>query len=97
MQKKRITEKDKLNVILELEKSRINREKAKIVLSKSLVLYFCFLLVGVFGFIFDYIDSLLLNLLIIMGLVILIFGTLPYIITIAQEEKKIDEISNKYK
>ncbi|MAG08561.1 hypothetical protein CMO89_03745 [Candidatus Woesearchaeota archaeon] len=97
MKKKRLTEKDKLDVLLELEKSRINREKAKLVLNKSLVLYFCFLLVGVFGFIFDYIDSLLLNLLIIMGLVILIFGTLPYIITISKEEKKIDEISNKYK
>tara|TARA_Y100000310_G_scaffold344985_1_gene460965 strand:- start:488 stop:781 length:294 start_codon:yes stop_codon:yes gene_type:complete len=97
MKKKRLTEKDKLDVMLELEKSRINREKAKIVLNKSLVLYFCFLLVGVFGFIFDYLGSLLLNMLIIMGLAILVLGTFPYLFTITKEEKKIDEISKKYK
>tara|TARA_Y100000310_G_C20651750_1_gene799808 strand:- start:694 stop:993 length:300 start_codon:yes stop_codon:yes gene_type:complete len=97
MQKKKLTEKEKLNVMLELEKSRISREKAKLVLNKSLVLYFCFLIVGVFGFIFDYIDSFLLNLIIIMGLVILVLGTIPYMLVVTKEEKKIDEISKKYK
>lgn len=75
---------------LEIEKSRINREKSKLVLDKSLVLYFTFMVVGVAGFVFDYIDSALLNTLIIVGIFVLILGTLPYLIIISKEEKKID-------
>jgi hypothetical protein len=72
---------------LELEKSRINREKAKIVLNMGLVLYFGFLIAGVIGFSFEYIDSLLLNVLVISGIVILIVSTLPYLIIVHKEEK----------
>jgi hypothetical protein len=72
---------------LELEKSRINREKAKIVLNMGLVLYFGFLIAGVIGFSFEYIDSLLLNVLVISGIVILIVSTLPYLVIVHKEEK----------
>ncbi len=72
---------------LEIERSRINREKAKIVLNMGLVLYFGFLIVGVVGFTFDYIDSFLLNVLVIAGIVILIVSTLPYLVIIHKEEK----------
>ena len=40
------------------------------------------------GFAFDYLDSLLLNTLIIVGIFILVVGTLPYIIVVSNEEKK---------
>jgi len=53
---------------LEIEKSRINREKSRIVLNKSLFLYVLFMIVGVVGFVSDYIDSTMLNALIIAGL-----------------------------
>ena len=72
---------------LELERSRINREKAKIVLNMGLVLYFGFLIAGVIGFAFDYIDSFFLNVLVICGIVILIVSTLPYLIIIHREER----------
>jgi len=74
-------------IYLELEKSRINREKAKIVLNMGLILYFGFLIVGIVGFAFEYIDSFLLNVLIICGIVILIVSTLPYLIIVHREEE----------
>ena len=55
------SEVDREITYLELENSRINREKAKIVLNMGLVLYFGFLIAGVIGFAFEYIDSFLLN------------------------------------
>ena len=76
-----------IEITLELEKSRINREKAKIVLNMGLVLYFGFLIAGVIGFSFEYIDSLLLNVLVVSGIVILIVSTLPYLVIVHKEEK----------
>ena len=84
-------------IYLEIEKSRIKREKSRIVLNKSLFLYIAFLIVGVVGFAFDYLDSLLLNTLIIVGIFILVVGTLPYIIVVSNEEKKINEMIKKLK
>lgn len=84
-------------IYLEIEKSRINREKSKLVLDKSFVLYFSFLMVGVVGFAFKYIDSTLLNVLIIIGIAVLLIGTLPYILVIHKEEKKINSLLNELK
>ncbi|MBW2984349.1 hypothetical protein KY361_04495 [Candidatus Woesearchaeota archaeon] len=82
---------------LEIEKSRINREKSRIVLNKSLSLYIVFMIVGVIGFVFDFIDSTMLNTLIIAGIVILVLGTLPYLLISHKEEKKIDDFIKKLK
>ena len=84
-------------VYLEIEKSRIKREKARIVLNKSLFLYVAFLLVGVFGFVNNYIDSTLLNMLIIMGIFVLFIGTLPYVLITVKEEKKINNMLKELK
>lgn len=84
-------------VYLEIEKSRIKREKAKIVLNKSLFLYVAFLLVGVFGFVNNYIDATLLNVLIILGIFVLFIGTLPYVLITMKEEKKINNMLEEFK
>lgn len=84
---------------LELEKSRIDREKSMLVLNKGLFLYFCFLFVAVMGFINGYLSKDLLNILIIMSLCVIIIATLPYIKTMHKEEKRlsalIDELRSK--
>jgi hypothetical protein len=84
-------------IYLEIEKSRINREKAAIVLNKSLFLYVLFMLVGIVGFASKYIDSMMLNSLIISGIVILIVGTLPYLAITHKEEKKINDFLKRLK
>ena len=84
-------------IYLEIEKSRIKREKSKIVLNKSLFLYAVFLAVGIFGFINNYLDSSMLNVLIIMGIFVLVTGTLPYVLVSLKEEKKIDRMIKELK
>ena len=75
---------------LELKKSDIRREKARIVLDKSVWLYFLFMVIGALGFVFGYINPKMLNLLIVAAFIILIIGSLPYITIVSKEEKKID-------
>ncbi len=84
------SEADREIIYLEVEKSRINREKARIVLNMGLILYFGFLIAGVIGFAFKFIDSFLLNVLVICGIIILIVSTVPYLIIIHKEEKWIN-------
>ncbi len=84
-------------IYLEIEKSRINREKARIVLNMGLVLYFGFLIAGVIGFAFEYIDSFLLNILVVCGIVILVVSTLPYLVIVHREEKLINLKLSKLK
>jgi len=87
---KKISKKER--IYLEIEKSKIQREKASIVLNKNIMLFFCFLFIGVIGFVFEYIESFLLNVLVIIGILILLLGTIPYVIITNNEEKKIDEL-----
>jgi protein-S-isoprenylcysteine O-methyltransferase Ste14 len=46
--------------------------------------------VGVLGFLFKYIGSTLLNVLIIFGIIILITGATPYLFIIQKEEREIN-------
>ncbi len=88
---KDMTRKEEKAFDIIIEKSRLNREKSVLVLNKSLLLYFTFLFVGVIGFIYGYINSIWLNFLVIMGLCVLVIGTLPYIKIIYEEEKRLDK------
>ena len=90
--KRDLTTLEKEIIEVEVEKSRLNREKAMLVLNKSLFMYFCFLFVGIIGFINAYVSKSLLNILIVVGLLVLIIGTIPYVQTMNQEEKKLNSI-----
>jgi len=92
MSKKDLTIVEKEIIEVEVEKSRLNREKAMLVLNKSLFIYFCFLFVGIIGFINAYVSKTLLNALIVVGLIVLIVGTIPYVQTMKEEEKKLNSI-----
>ncbi len=79
-------------VDLEIEKSKLNREKSMLVLNKALILYFGFLLISIVGFVNGYITQSLFNLLIIMGLIVLVIGIVPYIKTMREEERHINKM-----
>jgi uncharacterized oligopeptide transporter (OPT) family protein len=72
---------------LELEKSRIEREKARIILNMGLVIYFGFLIAGIIGFAFEFITSSFLNVIVICGIFVLIISTAPYLIIVHKEER----------
>lgn len=87
-----LTELEKKVLDVELEQSRLNREKSMLVLHKSLFIYFCFLFVGIIGFINGFLSKNWLNALIIAGLVALIIGTVPYIQNMRKEERKLNRL-----
>ena len=82
---------------IEIERSKLNREKSLLVLDKSLLLYFSFLFIGVIGFVNGYINTTFLNILVVMGMVVLLIGLVPYLMTMHQEEKKLDTLLASYK
>jgi|GEM_PF-6324075 len=82
---------------LEIKKSDIRREKAKLVLDKCVWLYFLFMITGVAGFIYGYVESNMLNFMIIASFIVLIAGTLPYITVVSKEEKYIDTLIARLK
>ena len=94
MAKKEVSEKI---IELELKKLDIKREKAKLVLDKSIWLYFLFMIVGAMGYVYGYVNPRMLNLLIITAFIILIIGTIPYMITVSKEEKNINSFIEKLK
>ena len=77
---------------VQLEKSRLNREKSINLLNKGVLMYFSFTFLAIVGFINGYINQHFLNILITMGLCTLLVGTIPYIYNMSKEEKSLDEI-----
>ena len=72
-----------------LEHSRMNREKSVLVVDKSILIYFSFLLVAVFGFSTGHIEGGLLNFMFILAFSVLIVGFISYLITMHKEEKRL--------
>lgn len=81
---------------LEIEQSKLNREKCLLMLDKSLLMYFAFLIVGIVGFINRYITVQYLNLVIALSFCVLASGLIPYMVTMYREEKKLDALLKAY-
>ena len=82
---------------LEIEKSKLNREKSLLLLDKSLLMYFAFLIIGVVGFVNRYLDVRFLNVMIALSFGVLAVGLVPYMLTMSKEEKKLNELIETYK
>ncbi|MBS3106534.1 hypothetical protein J4419_02615 [Candidatus Woesearchaeota archaeon] len=81
---------DKLQ--LELEQSRMLREKARVILDKSTALYGLFMIVSLLGFFYDRITAQMLALLVAVGILILILGAVPYLVVTSKEERRIEKL-----
>ena len=83
---------DRAIIDLEIEKSKLNREKSMLVLNKSLTIYFIFLFISILGYVNNYINKSLFNILIVMGLCVLLIGIIPYIKTMQEEERNLNDM-----
>lgn len=92
---KPLTKNQEKTLDLEIEKSRLNREKSMLVLNKSLLVYFSFLFVAIVGFTTNNLGRGSLNALVILGFFVLLVGTWPYVKTMKNEEKKLDGLIKK--
>jgi len=94
---KKMTDQDRLLMDLEFEKSRLEREKSILVLNKSLFLYFTALFVAIIGFVNDFITRDLLNIIVVIGIIVLVIGFIPYLRSTVKEEKLLDSLIAKAK
>jgi hypothetical protein len=79
-------------IYLEIERSKLKRERDRVVMEKSIFLYFLFMMVAILGFVFKYIDILYANLLVVFGIIVLLIGVIPYTIRAHKDEKFIDSL-----
>ncbi|MBI2142810.1 hypothetical protein HYU20_00520 [Candidatus Woesearchaeota archaeon] len=93
---KRAGVKEEMVLALEIEKSKLNREKSLLLLDKALLVYFAFLVVGIIGFINKYLDARYLNVMIVMSFGVLAVGLVPYMLTMAGEERKLNALIAAY-
>ena len=80
---------------LELEQSRMLREKARVILDKSTALYGLFMIVSLLGFFYEKITARTLSLLVGVGILILVLGAVPYLLVTSREEKRIEALLRK--
>jgi uncharacterized membrane protein (DUF485 family) len=84
-------------VEVKLERLKIEREKAVLVLNKALMMYFIFLFIALLGFVNGYIKVKYLNGLVVMGFIVLIVGTIPYVRISRREELELNRLEKELK
>ena len=87
---KNFTAQDSMIFEMELEISKLKRDKSVFVLNKAIFLYFFFIFLGVLGLLTGYEN--VFNILVILGLISIIVGSVPYISTMYYEEKNLKEM-----
>ena len=88
----KLSARDQMLLSLEIEKSKLNREKSLLLLDKSLLMYFAFLIIGVIGFVNKLLDVRYLNIMIMLSFGVLAVGFVPYMLTMSSEERKLNEL-----
>ena len=86
-----------IRLSLEIEQSKLNREKSLLMLDKSLLMYFAFLIVGIVGFINKYLTVMSLNIVVILSFCVLASGLIPYMITMNREETRLNVLLSNYR
>lgn len=87
---KRLTESEIQVIKLIIEKSKVKRERASLLINKGITLYFSFLIVGVLGLINEVVTITLFNTLVLLGFGVLLFAAIPYIQLMRKSEMDID-------
>ncbi|MFP4117470.1 MAG: hypothetical protein ACLFTR_00950 [Candidatus Woesearchaeota archaeon] len=87
---KSFTSQDSMIFEMELEISKLKREKSVFVLNKAIFLYFFFIFLGVLALLTGY-DGVF-NLLVVLGLATIIIGSIPYVSTMYNEEKNLQNM-----
>ena len=96
--KRKLSEAEKQIIMLRIEKVKLQREKALLILNKSVTLFFAFIGVAVVGLVNKIITAFQLNILVVIGVMALVVGIMPYSMTSRKEEKElektIDDLTN---
>ena len=96
--KRKLSEAEKQIILLKIEKVKLQREKNLIILNKATMLFFAFIAIAVVGLVNKVISTKQLNIMIVIGILAMVVGILPYSTAARKEEKDleqtIDELTN---
>ena len=96
--KRKLSEAEKQIIMLRIEKVKLQRERNLIILNKSIVFFFAVVAIAIVGMLQGLISSMQLNILVVVGIVVLVIGVIPYGVASRKEEKDlettIDELTN---
>jgi len=96
--KRKLSEAEKQIIMLRIEKVKLQRERNLIILNKSIIFFFAVVTIAVVGMLQGLISSMQLNMLVVVGIVVLVIGVIPYGVSSRKEEKglenTIDELIN---
>jgi hypothetical protein len=87
-----LSEAEKQYITLLIEKSKLNRERAKLILDKGLVLFFAFLLFAILAYQNQLVSKLLFNMLVVGAVCVLLLSVTPYLKISKKEEEKLDRV-----
>jgi uncharacterized oligopeptide transporter (OPT) family protein len=93
--KRKLSEAEKQIIMLKIEKVKLQREKSALILNKSVMMFFGFLGVAVVGLLNKLISTTQLNVLIILGILALVIGIMPYSFTAHKEEQDLEKTINE--
>src|SRR3989338_4081045 len=89
---KRISDTEHELIHIKLEKLKIERERAVLILNFGIVIYFIFLILALVGYVNSYVSTFFLNLIILGGILILVVAVFPYTKVMKNEEEEINAI-----
>ncbi len=96
--KRKLSEAEKHMLFLAIEKMKLEREKALIILGGSVMLFIAFIVIAIVGLLNGFISRMMLNVLVIVGFCALIVGIIPYAKFVVREEKSLkrtlDDLTN---
>lgn len=90
--KSKLSLKERQKIALQIEKSKMKRDKSVVILNRGLIVYFCIILMAVFGFVNNYLSRITLNVLIISAVLILTAASMPFIASMYRDEKDIEDM-----
>lgn len=83
------------SILLELERLRLNREQRTLVMDKGLNVYFVFLFFAILGVLTRSLNLAAFFIMVIMGLVVLLTTSYPYVKDIVTEKETINALLEK--
>src|SRR3989344_5457051 len=92
--KRKLSEAERQIILLKVEKVKLQREKTLVILNKASMLFFAFLAVGVIGLVNKIITITQLNVMIIIGVIVMVVGMIPYSNIAKREEKELENTIN---
>ena len=93
--KRRLKEDEKKDILINIERIRIKRDKYATLLNRALVLYLLLLMIAILSVINNSFPIVYTNIIIIIAMAVLILASVPFMMLIYRDDKEIDEIIKK--